>query len=141
MKKTIVILAIIISTTAFSKNHPVDHSIHKKSGKSQMTKQVSDLNHRQQKEYKVIHERTMADMKKNKLAIKEIDIQIRKEKHNKRPNIKKINKLTNKKSRLQAKQEKKMLRFKLEVKDKFGIKIMGGMMSKGENCNRMTWKA
>lgn len=127
MKKIIGILAIIISTTAFSKNQPVNHSVHQNAGKSQIAKKVSDLKPGQQKEYKVMHERAMAHKKKNKIAIKEIDIQIQKERHNKKPNIKKIKKLNAKKSKLQADQERSMLKFKLEVKDKFGIKIVSNI--------------
>jgi hypothetical protein len=134
MKKIIGILAIIISTAAFSQNQPVNHSAQSKGEKSGMTKQVSDLTPRQQKEYHAIHEKNMNAMKKNKQDIKEIEIQIQKEKHSKKPDGKKISMLTNKKSRLQNEQEKNMLRFKLEVKDRFGIKITDGMMSKGKSC-------
>ncbi|ADO83062.1 hypothetical protein [Ilyobacter polytropus] len=123
MKKIIGILAIIISTTAFSKNQPVNYSVHKNAGKSQIAKKVSDLKPGQQRQYKVMHERAMDNKKKHKMAIKEIDNQIQKERRNKKPNIKKIKKLNAKKSRLQDDQERSMLKFKLEVKDKFGIKI------------------
>ncbi|WP_372714717.1 hypothetical protein [Ilyobacter sp.] len=128
MKKIIGILAIIISTAAFSQNQPENYSVHKKPGKSQIAKKVSDLKPGQQKEYKVIHEKAMANMKKNKVAIKEIDVQVQKERNSKKPNMKRIKKLTDKRSRLQAEQEKNMLRFEVEVREKFGIKIASSIM-------------
>ena len=66
----------------------------------------------------------MITMKKIMLDIKEIDIQIKKDMLNESVDTKKIVRLIDRKSILLADKEKEMLKFKIEAKEKFGIKMM-----------------
>jgi hypothetical protein len=144
MKKMLIIGILALSATSFSNSVPVDHSAHSKAEiksenteKSGMMNQVNNLSPEQKKAYHAIHEKHMAKMKKITLDIKEIDIQIKKEMLNENADSKKINRLIDKKSILLADKEKEMLKFKIEVKEKFGIKMMDGMMGKGKKCKMM----
>jgi Spy/CpxP family protein refolding chaperone len=141
MKKMLIIGILALSATSFANSASVDHSAHNnteiKSEKSGMMNQIHNLSPEQQKEYHAIHEKHMAKTKKIMLDLKEIDIQIQKEMLNEKSDSKKIGRLIDKKSILQADKEKEMLKFKLEVKDKFGIKMMDGMMGKGKKCKMM----
>ncbi len=144
MKKTILILALMLSTAAFSQSQLVDHSSHNKTEvksenveKTAMMDQISSLSPDKQKEYQSSHKKHMITMKKIMLDIKEIDIQIKKEMLNESVDTKKIVRLIDRKSILLADKEKEMLKFKIEAKEKFGIKMMDGMMGKGKKCKMM----
>ncbi|ADO84588.1 Spy/CpxP family protein refolding chaperone [Ilyobacter polytropus] len=144
MKKMLIIGILALSATSFANSASVDHSAHNKTEiksentkKSGMMNQINNLSAEQQKEYHAIHEKHMSKTKNIMLDIKEINIQIQKEMLNEKSDSKKIARLIDKKSILQADKEKEMLKFKIEVKEKFGIKMMDGMMGKGKKCKMM----
>ncbi|WP_319370681.1 hypothetical protein [uncultured Ilyobacter sp.] len=141
MKKMLIIGILALSATSFANSASVDHSSHNKTEiksenteKSGMMNQINNLSPEQQKEYHAIHEKHMAKTKKNMLDLKEIDIQIQKEMLNEKTDSKKIDRLIDKKSILLADKEKEILKFKIEMKEKFGIKMMDSMMGKDKKC-------
>ncbi|WP_372713523.1 Spy/CpxP family protein refolding chaperone [Ilyobacter sp.] len=141
MKKTIGILALIISTGAFAQNNDYNNTGDKQTEgrkhKMSMQQEIEKLTPEQQEELRTMQEKNMKENMKIMLSIKEVDIQIKKEMLNEKLNTKKIEQLIDQKSKLHATQEKSMLKFMLEVKSKFGIELMMGQHRMGENREDM----
>ncbi len=97
---------------------------------------MNNLTPEQQAEYNELHGKHRAAMQKSMLEMKEINLKIQKEMLAEKPNQRNINRLVDQKSKLQAQKQKDMLKFRLEVKDKFGIQ-MGGMMNGDKKCEMM----
>lgn len=146
MKKIIAVLAVVVSAGAFAQtmdhsahqnhrsNTQRDHSAHQNHGG--MMSQIDNLTPEQQAEYNELHAEHRSEMQRSMLDIKEVNLKIQKEMLAETPNQKNINKLIDQKSKIQAENQKSMLNFRLEMKEEFGIEMMGskkcGMMaSKG----------
>ncbi len=147
MKKIVAVLAVVVSAGAFAQT--MDHSAHGSMGNSGqmdhsahqnhggMMQQMNNLTPEQQAEYNELHGKHRAAMQKSMLEMKEINFKIQKEMLAEKPNQSNINRLVDQKSKLQAQKQKDMLKFRLEMKEKFGIEMMGGMMNGGKGCGMM----
>ena len=145
MKKIIAVLAVVVSAGAFAQtmdhsahqnhgsNTQADHSAHQNHGG--MMNQVNNLTPEQQTEYSDLHAEHRSEMQKSMLDIKEINLKIQKEMLAEKPNQKNINKLIDQKSKIQAENQKSMFNFRLEMKEEFGIEMMGN-----KNCGTMASK-
>lgn len=143
MKKIIAVLAVVVSAGAFAQtvdhsahqghgnNRQMDHSAHQNHGG--MMNQINSLTPEQQTEYNELHAKHRVVMQKSMLEMKEINLKIQKEMLAEKPNQKNINKLIDQKSKLQADKQKDMLKFRLDMKEEFGIEMMNG----GKNCKMM----
>ncbi len=141
MKKIVAILAVVVSAGAFAQT--MDHSAHGSMGNSGqmnhggMMQQINNLTPEQQAEFNALHAKQMKEKQKTMLDIKEVNLKIQREMTADAPNQKDIDKLIDQRSKLQAKNQKDMLKFRLEMKEKFGIEMMGGMMNGGKGCGMM----
>jgi len=132
MKKIVAVLAVVVSAGAFAQT--MDHSAHgniNNSGQMNhggMMQQMNDLTPEQQAEFNTLHAKQMKEKQKTMLDIKEVNLKIQREMIAENPNQKNIDKLIDQRAKLQAKNQKDMLNFRLEMKEKFGIEMMGGMM-------------
>ena len=132
MKKTILILTVALSIGALAqggmgRNMNGSWSGHNKSG--MMMNQVSNLTPEQQLEFEKLHDKYRKEMQKSMLDIKEVNLNIQKEMLAEKPNQKNIDKFIDQKTRLQSEHQKNMIKFRIEMKEKFGIEMMGGMNS------------
>lgn len=142
MKKIVAVLAVVVSTGAFAQT--MDHSAHQNTGYSGqhknhggMMQQMNNLTPEQQAEFNTLHAKQMKEKQKTMLDIKEVNLKIQREMTADAPNQKNIDRLIDQRSKLQAKNQKDMLKFRLEMKEKFGIEMMGGMMNGGKKCGMM----
>jgi len=131
MKKILAVAAIVVlSAGALAQEH-IGYNNSRMShgnGRGRMMQQFENLTPEQQTEFNKIHDEHMIRMRRSMLDIREINLKIEKEMIGDKPNEKNINKLIDEKARLQAEHQKSGLRFRLDMKEKFGIEMMGGMM-------------
>ncbi|MCS5422902.1 MULTISPECIES: hypothetical protein [Psychrilyobacter] len=127
MKKLIAVLAVVVSAGAFAQDNSAPKINQGASGMqgNNMMSQMNSLTLEQQKEFNEMKTTQMVKNKKVMLDIKEINIKIQKEQIAEKPNQKKIGQLIDKKSKLQAQQQKDSIKFNIDVKEKFGIEMMG----------------
>ncbi|UUV20026.1 hypothetical protein NRK67_16710 (plasmid) [Fusobacteria bacterium ZRK30] len=142
MKKLIAVLAVVVSAGAFAQdNSPqqMNQMSSEMNGNGMMSKmnQMNSLTETQQKELTEMKSKQMTNHKKTMLDIKEVNIQIEKEQLAEKPNQRKINQLIDKKSKLMAQSQKDSLKFKIDVKEKFGIEMTGKMMMGDKSCKMM----
>jgi|GEM_PF-832534 len=149
MKKIVAILAVVVSAGAFaqtmdhtthgnmSNNGQVNYSGHQNHGG--MMQQMNNLTPEQQAEFNALHAKQMKEKQKLMLDIKEVDLKIQREMTADKPNQKNIDKLIDQRAGLKAQHQKEMLKFRLDMKEKFGIQ-MGGMMDGGKKCGKMDSK-
>ncbi len=145
MKKLIGILALTTSALAFAQNGNMNQTAQMNNTNTMpmqrqmggMMQQMNNLSPEQQDEYNELHGKHRAAMQKDMLEMKEINLKIQKEMLAEKPNQRNINRLVDQKSKLQAQKQKDMLKFRLEVKEKFGIEMMGGMMNDDKKCGMM----
>lgn len=141
MKKLIGILALTISALAFAQNGNMNQTAQMNNTNTMptqrqmggMMQQMNNLSPEQQAEYNELHGKHRAAMQKSMLEMKEINLKIQKEMLAEKPKQRSLNRLVDQKSKLQAQKQKSMLKFRLEMKEKFGIQ-MGGMMNGGKKC-------
>ena len=135
MKKLIGILALTVSAAAFAQSgvdQPVQNAgignmpMHRQKGGMMM--QVNGLTPEQQAKFNDLHSKQMKENQKLMLDIQEVNLKIQREMSVDTPNQKNIDRLIDQRTKLQAQHQKDMLRFRLEMKEKFGIEMMGGMM-------------
>jgi len=125
MKKIVAILAVVVSAGAFAQT--MDHSAYGSMGNNGgMMQQVNNLTPEQQVEFNTLHAKQMKEKQKLMLDIKEVNLKIQREMTADTPNQKNIDKLIDQKSKLQAQNQKEMLKFRLDMKEKFGIEMIGG---------------
>ena len=140
MKKLIAVLAVVaVSTGAFAQDHSAHTGQQGTEGmqKNNMMNQMNSLTETQQKELTEMKAKQMTNHKKTMLDIKEVNIQIEKEQLAEKPSQRKINQLIDKKSKLMAQSQKDSLKFKIDVKEKFGIEMTGKMMMGDKSCKMM----
>ena len=130
MKKIIAVLALVVSAGALAQGgteHSMTRGGHNHNNRGGMMQQMNDLTPEQQAEFNELHAKHRNKMQRSMLDIREINLKIQKEMLTDKPNQKNIDKLVDQKSKLQAQHQKDMLKFRLEMKEKFGIEMMGGM--------------
>lgn len=142
MKKLIAVLAVVVSAGAFAQDNSaqqMNQGSPEMNGNGMMSKmnQMNILTEAQQKEFNEMKTAQMLKNKKIMLDIKEVNIQIQKEQIAEKPNQRKIGQLIDKKSKLQAQNQKDSLKFNIDVKEKFGIEMMGKMMMGDKICKMM----
>lgn len=139
MKKLIAVLAVVVSAGAFAQDNSANTGQQGMEGmqKNNMMNQMNSLTEAQQKEFNEMKTKQMTNQKKTILDIKEVNIQIEKEQLAEKPNQKKINQLIDKKSKFMAQSQKDSLKFKIDVKEKFGIEMTGKMMMGDKSCKMM----
>ncbi len=130
MKKIIAVLALVVSAGALAQGGTGNGKTrggHMHNNRGVMMMYYENLTPEQQAEFNELHAKHRNDMQRPMLDIKEINLKIQKEMLADKPNQKNIDKLVDQKSKLQAQHQKDMLKFRLEMKEKFGIEIMMGM--------------
>lgn len=143
MKKLIAVLAVVVvSAGAFAQDNSAQQMNQgspemNKNGMMSEMNQMNTLTEAQQKEFNEMKTAQMLKNKKIMLDIKGVNIQIQKEQLAEKPNQKKIGQLIDKKSKLQAKNQKDSIKFNIDVKEKFGIEMMGKMMMGDKSCKMM----
>ncbi len=145
MKKLIGILALTTSALTFAQNGNINQTAQMNNTNTMpmqrqmggMMQQMNNLTPEQQAEYNELHGKHRSAMQKSMLEMKEINLKIQKEMLAEKPNQRNINRLVDQKSKLQAQKQKDILKFRLEVKEKFGIEMMGGMINDDKKCGMM----
>ncbi len=133
MKKTVAVLALIVSAGAFAQGRMGNQmnrgtvAMHNSRG-GMMMQQIDNLTPEQQAKFNDLHSKQMKENQKLMLDIQEVNLKIQREMASDNPNQKNIDRLIDQRTKLQAQHQKDMLRFRLEMKEKFGIEMMGGMM-------------
>ncbi len=127
MKKILAICMVVVSLNAVAANHMAGQG----KGMPMMggaTGYMHNLTPEQQKEFQEMMRSHMKENRKIMLDMKFVDLDIERELFNDKPDMKKIDRLIDLKSKHQAKMYKNMIRHKVKMKEKFGIEMMGGMM-------------
>lgn len=142
MKKLIAVLAVVVSAGAFAQDNSAQQMNQgspemNKNGMMSEMNQINTLTETQQKEFNEMKTAQMLKNKKIMLDIKEVNIEIQKEQIAEKPNQRKIGQLIDKKSKLQAQNQKDSIKFNIDVKEKFGIEMMGKMMMGDKTCKMM----
>ncbi len=130
MKKIIAVLALVVSAGVLAQGGTGNGKTrggHMHNNRGGMMMHYENLTPEQQAEFNELHAKHRNDMQRSMLDIREINLKIQKEMLADKPNQKNIDKLVDQKSKLQAQHQKDMLKFRLEMKEKFGIEMMGGM--------------
>ncbi len=130
MKKIIAVLALVVSAGALAQGgtgNGMTRGGHMHNNRGGMMINYENLTPEQQAEFNELHAKHRNDMQRSMLDIREINLKIQKEMLADKPNQKNIDKLVDQKSKLQAQHQKDMLKFRLEMKEKFGMEMMGGM--------------
>lgn len=136
MKKIIGILALTLSAAAFAQSDTVDQPLQNSNIENMpmqgnmggMMQQMNNLTTEQQSEFNELHSKKIKENQKLMLDIQGLNLKIQREMSTDKPNQKKIDKLIDQKTKLQAQQQKDMMNFRIDMKEKFGIDMMGGMM-------------
>lgn len=144
MKKIIVIGTIVLSSLAFADNHGEGNSKNQNRGRGKTESQFSALTEQQKEEFKAMRATYGKEIKEMSLNMKSVDIKIEKELMNDLPNKLTINKLIDEKNVYRTAKDKKMMEFKLEAKEKFGIEIRHNKDDRGmdhhKNSNKNNQK-
>lgn len=131
MKKIIAVLAVVVSAGAFAQNmgNSAEDNYGRGSGmdynQDGMMNQATFLNLEQEAEYNELQNKQMNAKQRLRLDIKEVELKIQREMISKNPNQRNIDKLIDQKAKLQAEHQKNMLKFRLDMKEKFGIEMTG----------------
>ena len=138
MKKTVAVLAVVLSTGAFARGHMYSSSnTGMQHNKGQiMQKHIENLTEEQQIEFNELHGKHMRENQKIMLDVEEINLKTQREMLGEKPNQSNLNKLIDEKSKIMAQKEKKNLEFRLQMKEKFGIEMTGRMGHTGRNKGR-----
>ncbi len=138
MKRIVAILAVVVSAGAFAQtqdntpNQKTDYRGHHLNH-GRVMQQVESLTPEQQDEFNELHAKQMKERQKLMLDIKEVDLKIQREMTAENPNQKNIDKLIDQRAGLRAQHQKNMLKFRLDMKEKFGIQ-MDRMMNGDRKC-------
>ncbi len=144
MKKLIGILALTVSAAAFAQSgvdQPVQNAgignmpMNEQMGGMMM--QMNSLTQEQQGEFNELHSKQIKRNQKLMLDIQEVNLKLQREMSADTPNQKKVDKLIDQKVKLQTQQQKGMMDFRIKMKEKFGIEMMGGMMNGNKGCQTM----
>ncbi|WP_319370896.1 hypothetical protein [uncultured Ilyobacter sp.] len=138
IKKIVVIMVLSISAVSFAKARLAGNSNIKNSGQKFIMQQMVVLTPEQQKEFYKMNDAAMRKSQNYMIQIRETDLNIQKELLKDKPNIKKLNKLSNKKAAFEIKREQELLKHRIRVKEKFGIDNFKGAMNQRmiSNANR-----
>jgi len=138
MKKTVAVLAVVLSTGAFARGHMNSSSntgMQHNNGQM-MQNHLETLTEEQQIEFNELHGKHMRENQKIMLDVEEINLKTQREMLGEKPNQSNLNKLIDERSKIMAQKEKKNLEFRLQMKEKFGIEMTGRMGHTGRNKGR-----
>ncbi len=135
MKKTIAIMMLSISAVSFAKGGGQGNSQTKSAGKQdammmQQQQHMVTLNPEQQKEFYEMNKANIRKTQNYTLQIRETELQMEKELLKDKPNMRKLDKLTEKKAAFAEKREKAMLKHSIQMKEKFGMNYANGQQSR-----------
>lgn len=138
MKKTVAVLAVVLSTGAFARGHMNNSSnTGMQHNRGQMMQNhLETLTEEQQTEFNELHGKHMRENQKVMLDVKEIDLKVQREMLGEKPDQNNLNKLIDERSKVMAEKEKKNLEFRLQMKEKFGIEMTGRMGHTGRHKSR-----
>jgi len=127
MKKTLAVAALVlIATGAFAQGHMYHYNGNPAYGnRGRMGQHYEVLTPEQQNEFSRLHDEHMIKMRRSMLDIREINLKIEREMMKDKPNSNTINKLIDERARAQGEHQKEMLKFRIEMRDKFGVDMMG----------------
>jgi Spy/CpxP family protein refolding chaperone len=136
MKKMVAIMALSMSAVSFAKaGTPVNSNMKNTGHKIMRQEQIVVLTPEQQKEFYKMNEEHMKDSKLYMIQIRETELDMQKELLKDEPNMKKLDKLINKKAAFKIKREKEMLNYRIQLKEKFGIENFRGAMRQNMTNN------
>lgn len=137
MKKMVAIMALSMSAVSFAKaGTPVNSNV-KNTGQQVMRhQQAVILTPEQQKEFYEMNQEAMKISKSYMIQIRETELDMQKELLKDKPNMKKLDKLINKKAAFKIKREKTMLDYRIQLKEKFGIDNFHGAMRQNMKNNK-----
>lgn len=135
MKKMIIGM-LVVSSLAFADHHGNGNPQNKRGEKPRVESQYSNLTEEQKEEFKAMKDSYTKEIKEMSLNMKEVDIKIEKELMSDLPNRLTINKLIDDKAVYRTAKDKKMMEFKLEAKEKFGIDIRNGKNKRNKEGQR-----
>jgi Spy/CpxP family protein refolding chaperone len=143
MKKMVAIMVLSISAVSFAKTGMQGNTNMGRTGKqTMMQQQMVVLTPEQQKEFYKMNDSHMKQTKSYIIQMRETDLDMQKELLKDKPNIKKLNKLSNKKAAFEMKMEKEKLNYRIQMKEKFGVDSFQGNMNQNmmNNTNRSQYK-
>jgi len=132
MKKMIIGM-LVVSSLAFADHHGNGKPQNKKGDRPRVESQYSKLTEEQKEEFKTMKDAYTKEIKEMSLNMKEVDIKMEKELMKDKPNRVAINKLIDDKAVYRTARDKKMMEFKLEAKEKFGMDLKRNKQSKMED--------
>ncbi len=127
MKKILAVAALVlIGTGAFAQGHMYHNNSNPAYGNmGRMGQHFEAMTPEQQTEFNRLHDEHMLRMRRSMLDMREINLKIEREMMKDKPNQNTINKLIDERAKAQGEHEKEMLKFRLEMKEKFGVDMMG----------------
>lgn len=127
MKKILAVTAVVLMATgAFAQGHMYQNKSSPSYGNRGMMEQhLERMTPEQQREFNNLHDEHMVWMKRSMLDIREINLKIEREMMKDKPNQKTINKLIDERVRLQGEHQKEMVKFRLEMREKFDVDMRG----------------
>ncbi|WP_320046289.1 hypothetical protein [uncultured Ilyobacter sp.] len=129
MKKMVVIMVLSMSAVSFAKAGAQVNSNMRNTGQQIMKhQQIVVLTPEQQKEFYKMNQEAMKKFKSYMIQIRETDLDMQKELLKDKPNMKKLDKLINKKAAFKIKREKEMLNYRIHLREKFEIDDFHGAM-------------
>jgi len=137
MKKLIAIGALLVSVSVFAENNPVSSkrpmmqhgNMNTEVGTMQQMDKITPEQKVQMDKIKLKYQNKN---QREMLKLREIGLDIEKEMLAEKIDSKKIEKLIDKKASVNAKIQKNLIDYRIDIKEKFGVNIMSGMM-KGSN--------
>ena len=137
MKKMVAIMVLSMSAVSFAHSGSQTNSNVKNTGQQVMRhQQAVVLTPEQQKEFYEMNQEAMKISKSYMIQIRETELDMQKELLKDEPNMKKLDKLINKKAAFKIKREKAMLDYRIQLKEKFGIDNFHGAMRQNMTNNK-----
>ncbi|GLI57874.1 hypothetical protein PM10SUCC1_33880 [Propionigenium maris DSM 9537] len=134
MKKILAVTAVVlIASGAFAQGHPYQNKGTPGYGRGGgMGYHYESMTFEQQEEFTKLHDEYRVKMRRSMLDIKEVNLKIEREMMRDKPNKNTLNKLIDERARAQGEHQKEMLKYRLEMKEKFGVEMRG--------CGYGNWK-
>ncbi len=135
MKKILAVAALVLlGTGVFAQGHLYQNKGIPGHGRGGMGYHYENMTPEQQEEFIKHRDEYRVRMRRSMLDIREINLKIEREMVKDKPNENTINKLIDERVRIQGKHQKEMLKFRLEMKEKYGVDMMG------RGCGYNSWK-
>lgn len=141
MKKILAVCMVVVSLNVLATNHMMGESRYMPMA-GDAAGHMHSLTPEQHREFQEMMNTHMRENHKLMLEMRSIDLDIEIEMLKDKPNKKNIDNLIDKRSRIHSDMHKNMLRNRMEIKEKFGVDMMGPMggpimMQRGGYHNQM----